>query len=113
MATDKWIAHHVIIHQTWNAAAATANPTATDNSTLKEPAPPDCCAPVADAVADEVVETKVEAAAPLVPAEALPVSRDPSQCQWSPCGSHPTDSVGLGTVRVAAPSSSSWSWSWL
>lgn len=98
-------------HQTWNAAAATANPTAMVNSKPKEPAPPVCCAPVADAVADEVVETIVEADASLVlaEAEALPVSRGPSQCQWSPCGSHPTDSVGIGTVGVAVLSSSSWS----
>lgn len=29
-----------------------------------------------------------------------PVSAGPSQCQWSPWGSQPTDSVGLGEVGV-------------
>lgn len=35
--------------------------------------------------------------------EALPdsVSAGPSQCQWSLCGSQPTDSLGLGSVGVA------------
>ena len=32
------------------------------------------------------------------------VTRGPSQCQWSPWGSQPTDSVGLGLVGVAIPS---------
>lgn len=37
---------------------------------------------------------------PVVVAEAV-VEAGPSQCQWSPCGSQPTDSVGLGTAGVA------------
>lgn len=37
--------------------------------------------------------------------EAAPVSAGPSQCQWSPCGSHPVDAVGLGpSVPVPAAS---------
>jgi hypothetical protein len=32
---------------------------------------------------------------------SVPVSAGPSQCQWSPWGSQPTDSVGLGEVGVA------------
>lgn len=35
-----------------------------------------------------------------------PVAAGPSQCQWSPCGSHPTEAVGLGG-RDSVPSSSS------
>jgi len=33
-----------------------------------------------------------------VDAAVEPVSAGPSQCQWSPCGSQPVDSVGLGIV---------------
>lgn len=32
---------------------------------------------------------------------SLPVSAGLSQCQWSPCGSQPVDSVGLGIVGEA------------
>lgn len=43
-----------------------------------------------------------EAVAEVVLASAsVPVSAGPSQCQWSPCGSQPTDSVGLGIVGEA------------
>lgn len=42
--------------------------------------------------ADAVVE--------IVPSSLL-VSAGLSQCQWSPCGSQPVDSVGLGIVGEA------------
>lgn len=32
---------------------------------------------------------------------ALDVLAGPSQCQWSPCGSQPVDSVGLGMIVAA------------
>lgn len=35
-------------------------------------------------------------------AEVLDVSAGPSQCQWSPCGSQPIDSVGLGLAGEAS-----------
>ena len=38
---------------------------------------------------------------PVADGIALEVSAGPSQCQWSLCGSQPTDSVGLGMVGVA------------
>jgi hypothetical protein len=41
--------------------------------------------------------------------------RAPSQCQWSPWGSQPYDSVGDGArdpVPAASVCSSVWSWSW-
>jgi hypothetical protein len=55
-----------------------------------------------------VLDVTIELTADVLVAEA-----GPSQCQWSPCGSQPTDSVGLGAI-VPLPASSvcsSWSWS--
>ena len=43
------------------------------------------------------------AAASLVELES-PVSTGPSQCQWSPWGSQPSDAVGLGIAGVSLPS---------
>ena len=55
-------------------------------------------------------------AAPVASGTSTPVSAGPSQCQWSPCGSQPTDSVGLGpkssisdvAAAVAGPSQCLW-----
>lgn len=61
----------------------------------------------------------VEDGADVMPAPPEVVDRGPSQCQWSPCGSQPMDSVGLGAMLPepvlagwSVWSSSSWpSWS--
>jgi len=58
----------------------------------------------------EVGAEAVSAGADAMTAGAEVVSRGPSQCQWSPCGSQPMDSVGLGFTL--APVLAGWSvWS--
>lgn len=73
----------------------------------KTPTPPATPVPGAPAVttgseAEAVGDVTGEVSSPPAVVEA-----GPSQCQWSPCGWQPTDSVGLGG-RLAVSVSLSW-----
>lgn len=70
--------------------------TTPDNFTPTIPAPSSGCSPPVSSAPASSVAVASAAAELLLSLLALSVSAGPSQCQWSPCGSQPTDSVGLG-----------------